>query len=748
MFEFVFVCSLSRFQKERVLFFFLSPPLSLSLSLSSPSDEHLVHEHPRLCSIFQEMKKQLIIKPLFVIALILFYLQSAAAIDFVFNGFNSSSVSLYGNATIESRILTLTNDSTFSIGRALFPTKIPTKREPNSSYVLPFSTSFIFAMAPTKGLSPGHGIVFLFVPHTGVDGATSSQHLGLFNATNDGDSDNHVFGVEFDVFKNEEFNDIDDNHVGLDVNSLTSEVAHGAGYWPDDGSNSFRRLQLNDGRTYQVWIDYEDSRINVTMAPAGLRRPRRPLLNATLNLSRVFEDEMYVGFTAATGQLVESHKLLAWSFSNSNFSLSDALITTNLPSFLLPEDPIYQSKGFIAGITLGLFAVVVLSFVISLLLIKRNRRRRREREEMEDWELEYWPHKITYQEIEAATKGFSEENVIGVGGNGKVYKGVIAGGAEVAVKRISHQNSEGMREFLSEISSLGRLKHRNLVGLIGWCKKEKGTFFLLYDYMENGSLDQRIFNCDGHETTMLNCVDRIRILKDVASALFYLHEGWEAKVLHRDIKASNVLLDKDMNARLGDFGLARMHEHGVSAATTRVVGTIGYLAPELVRNGRASTQTDVFGFGVMVLEVLCGRRPIEEGKPPLVEWAWELMRRGELIENGLDERIRKDKGGEFDEEEVEKVLQLGLLCAHPDPSARPTMRQVVKFFERKPEFDEEEDPEGEDMEAYLLAKMKIPDIWSSYSQSYGSHHPTFEDIREGLSSSMSVSFSNSLVEGR
>lgn len=694
------------------------------------------------------MKKQLIIKPWFVIALILYFqfqFQSGVGIDFVFNGFSSSSVSLYGNATIESRIITLTNYSTFSIGRALFPRKIPTKQGPNSSYVLPFSTSFIFAMAPTKGLSPGHGIVFLFVPHTGVDGATSSQHLGLFNATNDGDSDNHVFGVEFDVFKNEEFEDIDDNHVGLDVNSLTSEVARGAGYWPDDGESddSFERLQLNDGRNYQVWIDYEDSRINVTMAPAGLRRPRRPLLNATLNLSQVLEDEMYVGFTAATGQLVESHKVLAWSFSNSNFSLSEALITTNLPSFLIPKAPIYQSKGFIAGITLGIFAVLVLGFVFSFLLVKRNRRRRRERAEMEDWELEYWPHRITYQEIEAATKGFSEENVIGVGGNGKVYKGVIAGGAEVAVKRIS-QNSDGVREFLSEISSLGRLKHRNLVGLRGWCKKEKGTFILLYDYMENGSLDQRIFDCD--ETIMLNCEERIRILKDVASALFYLHEGWESKVLHRDIKASNVLLDKDMNARLGDFGLARMHEHGESAATTRVVGTIGYLAPELVRNGRASTQTDVFGFGVMVLEVLCGRRPIEEGKPALVEWTWELMSRGELIKSALDERIRRNKGSDFDEEEVDKVLQLGLLCAHPDPNARPTMRQVVKFFEKKQEFDE---PEGEeeDMEAYLLAKIKIPDIWSSYSQSYGSH-PTFEEIREGLSTSITVSFSNSLVEGR
>lgn len=689
------------------------------------------------------MKKQSS-KSLFLLPFFFLCFHSISAIDFVFNGFRSSSLSLYGNATIESRVLTLTNDSTFSIGRALYPSKIIT-RQRNSSYVLPFSTSFIFAMAPYDGLSPGHGIVFLFIPHTGIGGATSSQHLGLFNGTNDGSPDNHVFGVEFDVFKNEEFEDIDDNHVGLDLNSLKSEVAHEAGYWPD-GGKPFKRLVLNSGRNYQVWIDFADSQINVTMAPAGMKRPKQPLLNTKLNLSQVFVDEMYVGFTAATGQLVESHKILAWSFSNSNFSLSEALITTNLPSFVLPKDPIYKSKGFIAGITLGLFFVLVLASVISVLLIKRNRRKRREREEMEDWELEYWPHRIPYQEIDAATKGFSDENVIGIGGNGKVYKGVIEGGTEVAVKRISHQNSEGMREFLSEISSLGRLKHRNLVGLRGWCKKEKGTFILLYDYMENGSLDKRIFDCDEKKNTMLNCEERIRILKDVASALFYLHEGWEVKVLHRDIKASNVLLDKDMNARLGDFGLARMHYHGEAAATTRVVGTVGYLAPELMRNGRASTQTDVFSYGVLILEVICGRRPIDEGKPPLVEWVWELMKRGDLM-NAFDERLRRDKDGGFDEEQVEKVMQLGLLCAHPDPNARPTMRQVVKFFQGRSEIDEPAE-ENENMETYLLAKMKVPDVWSSYSQSYGSHHPTFDEIKEGLSSSMSTSFCNSLVEGR
>ena len=654
---------------------------------------------------------------------------------------------LYGSATVESRILTLTNDTNFLIGRALYPQKITTKK-PNSSYVYPFSTSFIFSMVPYKNTLPGHGMVFIFVPFTGIEGATSSQNLGLLNYTN-GNSKSHVFGVEFDVFKNQEFDDISANHVGIDMNSLKSVEAHDAGYWPNSqGSNnansgaqdekSFKELKLNNGENYQVWIDYSDSLINVTMAPVGLARPQRPLLSVPLNLSEVFEDEMYVGFTSSTGQLVQSHKLLAWSFSNSNFSLSEMLITTGLPSFVLPKSSIVRSKGFIAGVTVGGFFVIGLG---ALFWIKRQRRRARERGEMEEWELEYWPHRITYQEIEAATKGFSEENVIGVGGNGKVYKGVLkGGGAEIAVKCISHEN-DGMREFLAEISSLGRLKHRSLVGLRGWCKREKGSFMLVYDYMENGSLDKWVFECD--ESKMLSYEDRIRILKDVASAVLYLHEGWEAKVLHRDIKASNVLLDKDMNGRLGDFGLARMHDHGQVPNTTRVVGTVGYLAPEVIRSGRASAQTDVFGFGVLILEVMCGRRPIEEGKPPLEEWAWQFMVQGQLL-NALDERLRA-RGG-FDEEEVEKVLHLGLLCAYPDPSARPSMRQVVKVLEGKIELDESE---CEDMDIYLLQKMKSRDMWSEFQQNCGSSfHPTFEDIRQTQSSFMSLSWSNSMVEGR
>ncbi|KAL6145110.1 hypothetical protein ACLB2K_055798 [Fragaria x ananassa] len=661
--------------------------------------------------------------------------------EFVFNtNFNSSSLLLNGNATIQSSILSLTNESTtFSLGRALYSQKIRTKLA-NSSSPLPFSTSFIFSLAPVQHLQPGHGFAFVFLPFSDLTGASSSQHLGLFNFTNNGDPNTNILGIEFDVFKNQEFEDPNDNHVGVDINSLTSIRSEAAGYWTssEDGGN-FKELKLNDGINYQVWIDFRGSTINVTMARAGVRKPQKPLITEVVDLSRVLLDEMYVGFSGATGALVESHRILSWSFSNSNFSIGDALVTQNLPSFVVSEASVFESKGFIVGVSVGGFLVICCGIFVYVLFVKTKQRKGDEKTaDIEVWESEYWPHRIDYQEIRKATEEFSEKNVIGTGGVGKVYKGVL-GGEEVAVKRISH---EGEREFLAEVSSLGRLKHRNLVGLRGWCKKEKGSLILVYDFMKNGSLDKRLFDCT--ETMMLTWEERMKVLKDVACGILYLHEGWEAKIMHRDIKASNVLLDKDMKARLGDFGLARMHHPSELSGTTQVVGTVGYMAPELVRTGRASAEIDVFGFGILVLEVVCGRRPVEAGKPGLVDWIWTLMERGELI-HGLDERLKSNI------DEVERFLRLGLLCAYPEPRGRPTMRQVMKVLEGATDIgtDKTEGQQGEGIEVNLLQKMITTSMWSTYPLKLkGKAHPTFEDIKQSLCSSSSLFGSDIIRVGR
>jgi len=203
--------------------------------------------------------------------------------------------------------------------------------------------------------------------------------------------------------------------------------------------------------------------------------------------------------------------------------------------------------------------------------------------------------------------------------------------------------------------------------------------------MPNGSLDKHLHSHG--DKPVLDWAQRLGIIRGVAAGLLYMHEDWEKVVVHRDIKASNVLLDGEMNGRLGDFGLARLHDHGDDPHTTRVVGTMGYLAPELVRTGRATTRSDVFAFGAFVLEVACGRRPIEEeeeedgaaagdGQFVLVEWVLGHWREGSIA-GAVDARL----GSEFDAAEADLVLRLGLACLHPSPAARPSMRQVTQYLD-------------------------------------------------------------------
>ncbi|XP_059442240.1 L-type lectin-domain containing receptor kinase SIT2-like [Corylus avellana] len=236
-----------------------------------------------------------------------------------------------------------------------------------------------------------------------------------------------------------------------------------------------------------------------------------------------------------------------------------------------------------------------------------------------------------------------------------------------------------MKEFVAEIVSMGRLRHRNLVQLLGYCRRS-GELLLVYDYMPNGSLDKLLYS---NEKLNLNWVQRFRIIRGVASGLLYLHEEWEQVVLHRDVKASNVLLDAELNGRLGDFGLARLHDHGSNSQTTRVVGTVGYLAPKLYKTGRATTCTDVFAFGAFMLEVACGRRPIEvpatQGLPEgviLVDLVSQCWRRGAILD-ASDPRLE----GDYMVEEMELVLKLGLLCSHAIPAARPSMKQVMQVLD-------------------------------------------------------------------
>ncbi|TVU18100.1 hypothetical protein EJB05_34170, partial [Eragrostis curvula] len=291
------------------------------------------------------------------------------------------------------------------------------------------------------------------------------------------------------------------------------------------------------------------------------------------------------------------------------------------------------------------------------------------------------PREFSYKELSAATRGFDASRVIGNGAFGTVYKGIVPDtGAMVAVKRCTNNTTNGggdqaRSEFLSELSIIAGLRHRNLLRLQGWCY-EKGEILLVYDYMRNGSLDRALFD----SSSTLPWHHRRDILAGVASALAYLHHECERRVIHRDVKSSNVMLDESYRARLGDFGLARQAEHGASPDATAAAGTMGYLAPEYLLTGRATDATDVFSFGALALEVACGRRPIgREGRcNNLVEWVWSLHGEGRLLD-AVDPRLLT-AAEEYDEGEVRRALLVGLACSSPDPALRPGMRAVVQML--------------------------------------------------------------------
>ncbi|MQL85867.1 hypothetical protein Taro_018391 [Colocasia esculenta] len=410
-------------------------------------------------------------------------------------------------------------------------------------------------------------------------------------------------------------------------------------------------------------------------------------LSHVIDLSKVLPERVYVGFSAATGIYFQMHHILSWSF-NSSLDLSDG-----------PGPNHAKSKKLNIGLLMGVLGGVG---ALAVGLITRHRRRSRGRGKREDggvglviddgeFEGGRGPKMFAYRDLARATNNFATEVKLGRGGFGDVYRGVLNDpprSMEVDIKRVAKDSSQGMRECVSEVKIISRLRHRNLVQLVGWCHEIEGELLLVYEYMPNGSLDARLFGRTGGEVAgaLLSWPTRYGIAQGVAAALLYLHEEWEQCVVHRDVKPSNVMLDANFNAKLGDFGLARLVDHGHGPRTTVPAGTMGYLAPECDTTGKASKESDVYSFGVVALEIACGKRPNEptpeEEREGLVEWVWDLYGRHAVLE-ATDPRLGS---GELDEMQVERLMVVGLWCAHPDFRRRPSMRQVVSAlnFETTP----------------------------------------------------------------
>ncbi|KAJ0007577.1 hypothetical protein Pint_29814 [Pistacia integerrima] len=279
-----------------------------------------------------------------------------------------------------------------------------------------------------------------------------------------------------------------------------------------------------------------------------------------------------------------------------------------------------------------------------------------------------------FQIIAAATNNFSTTNKLGQGGFGPVYKGKLPDGQEIAIKKLSKTSGQGIVEFKNEAKLIAKLQHTNLVRLLG-CSLHGRERFLVYEYLRNKSLDFFIF--DSSRKNILNLKKSLSIIEGIAQGLIYLHKYSRLKVIHRDLKASNILLDDQMNPKISDFGMARAFGvNELEANTNRIVGTHGYMSPEYVFNGVVSMKTDVYSFGVMVLEIVSGKKNngcYDTERPlNLVGYAWELWNEGkglELIDQTMDESCPPN--------EVSRYLNVGLLCVQDQAKDRPTMSEVV-----------------------------------------------------------------------
>ncbi|XP_041991628.1 cold-responsive protein kinase 1-like isoform X1 [Salvia splendens] len=324
---------------------------------------------------------------------------------------------------------------------------------------------------------------------------------------------------------------------------------------------------------------------------------------------------------------------------------------------------------------------------------------------------------FTYNLLVGATNNFHRSNKIGRGGFGTVYKGVLKNGREVAVKVLSAESKQGEREFMTEIDTISNVKHPNLVELLGCCVYGHNRI-LVYEYLENSSIDRALLGF--RKSLKLEWEKRSAICMGTARGLAYLHEELVPHIVHRDIKASNILLDEDLQPKIGDFGLAKLFPDNITHISTKIAGTTGYLAPEYVLGGQLTLKADVYSFGVLTLEVVSGRSSGNTnyggGGKLLMEWAWELYEEGKLLDL-VDPELE-----EFPKDEVIKYMKVALFCAQANASRRPLMSQVTEMLSRNVRLNEDQltPPgffEGPSQKSGMVSKNKSSDTSTSHQMS-------------------------------
>ncbi|KAE9596408.1 hypothetical protein Lal_00048732 [Lupinus albus] len=595
-------------------------------------------------------------------------------VSFTFQSFSLRNITLMGDSYLRNGVVGLTKAldvPTSTSGSVIYNEPI-TLFDPLTNTTSSFSTTFTFSITNLNPSSFGEGLAF-FLSQTNITTPTTNR-LGLPN--------NHFLAVEFDTRQDPNFNDPNENHVGFDIDTLNSVktvnpiLHHG--------------IDLKSGNTITCWIDYktDQNSLLVFLSYSTSPKPFDPVLSLNIDLQQHLKDVMYVGFSASTQGSTELHRIHSWSFKTIGFfparpkrlhphNVSDNSVSTVTVGDVNGSSSIKNRHSKRLGISVSVAGPAfffVLFVVLGYFSVKKWRGVKRGKSFKNEFVA--CPREFAYKELKSATREFHPSRIVGHGSFGTVYKAFfISSGTIAAVKRSKHSH-EGKTEFLSELSIIAGLRHKNLVQLQGWCV-EKGELLLVYDFMPNGSLDKMLYK-EPERGKLLNWPNRFNIAVGLASVLVYLHQECEKRVIHRDIKTGNILLDGNFNPRLGDFGLAKLMDHDKSPVSTLTAGTMGYLAPEYLQYGKANDKTDVFSYGVVVLEVACGKRPIErEGTKMvnLVDFVWGLHSEGKIID-AADKRLN----GEFEEEEMKKLLLLGLSCANPDSAERPSMRRVLQIL--------------------------------------------------------------------
>ncbi|KAL2632637.1 hypothetical protein R1flu_004116 [Riccia fluitans] len=373
---------------------------------------------------------------------------------------------------------------------------------------------------------------------------------------------------------------------------------------------------------------------------------------------------------------------------------------TQLCLYIMPLPPLREESrnvGLIVGLTLAAaFVLLLVASGILLYLIKKKGLKCRHlfpgnnRKVAKLGTLSYSQPGVVifdYAEMKTVTKNFSNANHIGSGGFGSVYKGVMPDGTIVAVKKLKNASSEGDSEFVNEVEVINRVRHRNLVRLRGCCvgADEGQQRLLVYDFLPGGSLNDHLFGSSA-KSGHLTWPQRSRIAVDIARGLAYLHHDTSPPIFHRDIKASNVLLDNDYNACLADFGLAKLTLEGQSHMTaSTVAGTHGYMAPEYAMYGKLTGKSDVYSFGVLLLEIMSGRKALDTSliatpRFLISDWCWTVVESEGSVKSVIDERIRENTNPQ-ELAVQERFVITGMLCSHCHDGMRPTMAEALKFLE-------------------------------------------------------------------